>query len=56
MEKEYNENCKAQALTIKWICRMLEEHQVRQYLKIIDFLPLLQSPDLRHFWRKIARS
>ena len=37
MEKDYNENCKAQALTIKWICRMLEEYQVRQYLKIIDF-------------------
>ena len=37
METDYNENCKAQALTIKWICRVLAEHQVRLFHYIGPF-------------------
>ena len=33
MEPDYNENCKAQALTVKWIGRVLAEHQVRRSSK-----------------------
>ena len=35
MEIDYNENCKAQALTIKWICRVLAEYQVRLFFHYI---------------------
>ena len=28
METSYNENCKAQAITIQWICRMLADIEV----------------------------
>ena len=35
METDYNENCKAQALTIKWICRVLAEYQVRLFFHYI---------------------